>query len=390
MEIVHYLEPLKKKWIACPGISTEASLGGQTIFFDGESAWFENNEFDVAIIGIPEVRNSTRSLIPEVPAYVRSWLYGMRRVSSGLRIADLGDIKGNGLKDRYYALSEVINYLFLKNVPVLLIGGSQDLTLPASRFLDKQEEDGNIVIVDAFLDVDPHGLDFSSSAYIHKLTEETGNKIGDLSVLGTQLYYCSKEQEDFMDKFHFQVVRLKDLRAERIDYFEVFIRNASLLSFDFGALRGQPSLPCGGKMPNGFSEAEACRIFWYAGASDVLKVAGLFDISLDKEDKMSQVTAAQMVWHFLEGCGAKEGDYPLKPIEEYELKAVYLEEYDETLKFYHNPANDRWWINVPDKKGGKIVPCHADDYKLALNKELPQIWWRHFIRIAGNPEITKR
>jgi hypothetical protein len=389
VEIVHYLEPLKKKWVACPGISTEASLGGLTMFFDGASAWFDNNEFDVGIIGIPEVRNSTRPLLPEVPALVRNWLYGMRRVSSGLRIADLGDIKGNGLKDRYYALSEVISYLHRKGVTVFLIGGSQDLTLPASRFLNQQNEEGNIVIVDAFLDVDPKCLDFSSSAFIHKLTEETGNKIGDLSVLGTQLYYCSKEQEDFMDKFHFPIVRLRDLRAERIDYFEVFIRNASLLSFDFGALKGQPSLPSRAKMPNGFSEEEACRMLWYAGASDMLKVVGLFDIAIDQAGEMSTVTAAQMIWHFLEGCGAREGDYPLKPIEEYELKAVYLEEYDETLKFYHNPVNNRWWITVPDTKGYKIVPCHADDYKSALNKELPQIWWRYFIRMAGNNEINK-
>lgn len=389
MEIYHYLEPLKKKWITYQGIPEESSLGGQTLFFDGFPKWFNDNEFDVAIIGAPEVRNSTRAIHPDVPDHVRSWLYGMRRVSSNLRIADLGNVKGNGLKDRYYALSEVTKYLYSKGISVFVIGGSQDLTLPLSSFLNQKKEGGNIVIVDAFLDVDTECVDFSSSAYINKLNEEAGNKINELSVLGMQFYYCSTEQEKYMEEFYFPVIRLKDLRDDNIEYFEVFVRDASLLSFDFGSLRGQASLPRGAKMPNGFSEAEACRMFWYAGASDVLKITGLFDIGFD-ENGTSKQTAAQMIWHYLEGCGAKEEDYPLRSIEAYELKVVYLEEYDETLKFYHNPGNKRWWINVPDKRGNRIVPCHANDYKTALKKDLPNIWWRHFIKKTGKHEITKQ
>ncbi|MGQ1891749.1 arginase family protein [Thermophagus sp. OGC60D27] len=384
MEIIHYLEPLKSNWICYPGIAKEETLGHQMVFFDGQDAWFDNNEFDIAIIGVPEVRNSTRHLSGDVSKLVKQWLYGMRKVSSDLRIADLGSVKGNGLQDRYFALTEVIKFLNQKGVSVLIIGGSQDLTLPASQFLKNKEEGGNIVIVDSVLDVDPNELDFSSTAYIHKLIEELNNKINDLSVLGIQIYYCSGKQEEYLVNRCFPVVRLKELRGEKIERFEVFLRDATMLSFDFGALKGQASLPHGMKMPNGFTEAEGCRIFWYAGASDNLKVTGLFDIGCEEDDQSSIPAAAQMLWHYLEGSGVREGDYPLRSVDEYELKAVFVEPFEETLKFYHNPKNDRWWILVPSFPENKIVACHADDYQQALKNELPEIWWRYFSRTTGS------
>lgn len=384
MNISHFLEPSEQKWMNYPGIPLDEALGKQILYFDGSEKWFEDNTIDIALVGVPEVRNSIHELNENAPIYVRQWLYGMRQVSTSLKIADLGNLRGNGLHDRYLALREVVNFLYARNVSVLIIGGSQDLTLPACDFMKNRNEEGNIVIVDPFLDVDPEGADFSSSAFIHKLIDDLQNKINELSVLGIQLYYCSKEQENYLANRFYPVLRLKDLRGEKIDRFEVFLRDASMLSVDLGVVRGQPALPLGVKMPNGFSEAEACRIFWYAGASDNLKVTGLFNVCAGEERKCSAVVAAQMLWHYLEGAGLREGDYPLKSIEDYELKVVFVEKFDETVKFYHNPQNGRWWIQVPSRKHNKIVACHIEDYQQALNNELPDIWWRYFIRTTGN------
>jgi hypothetical protein len=143
-------------------------------------------------------------------------------------------------------------------------------------------------------------------------------------------------------------------------------------------------------MPNGFSNEEACRIFWYAGASDLIMLAALFNVQPFEQNENSVPLAAQMLWHFLEGQSTRCGDYPVRSVEGYELKIVYLQQYEENLKFYHNSENDRWWITVTDNSGEKIVPCHRDDYDLALRKEIPDVWWHHFFKTKANKELTKR
>ena len=391
MELIHYLQPPKKNWITCPGISTDQSLGTAVEFNDGTEEWWRRAKMDVAIVGVPEGRNSAFLNTHKGPALLRKWLYGMRNISADLRIADLGDILGNSLNDRYQALSEVVELLTKANVQVLLIGGSQELTLPASKFFRNHQRKYNIAVFDSFLDIDTTNQDFSASTFISYLLGESGGNLDEISVLGCQVYYCSTEQETFMRNHHFPVVRLRNLRGGKIERCEVFLRDADLMSFDMSAIQGQPGYSETMLMPNGFSHEEACRIFWYAGASDNLKVAGLFNLS-ESEDTLATQSplAAQMFWHFLEGHGARWRDFPYRSIEDYELKVVYLEEFDEHLSFYFNSENNRWWIKVPHPDGEKIVACHPEDYEMALEKDLPEVWWRYFLKTNGNSELNKR
>ncbi|PWE00254.1 arginase family protein [Marinilabilia rubra] len=393
MELFHYLQPPKKNWIAYPGIPNQQSLGGEVDFFDGTEGWFQRAKIDVAILGVPEGRNSDFKDSENVPSEVRRWLYGMRNVSSDVRIADLGDVLGNTLNDRYQALGDVVSALVRENIQVLLIGGSQDLSLPASRFVSNYPGKYNIAVFDTFLDVDVLSQDFSASSFIPKLVEDLGESLEEISFLGNQLYYCSKEQEEYLRNHYFPVYRLRQLRGEKIDQCEVVLRDSTVMSFDMTSVKGEPGPVEGMLMPNGFSHEEACRIFWYAGASDNLKLAALFNLtSLARGDGNSHSgpLGAQMLWHFLEGYGARWRDFPFRPLEDYELKVVYFEEFDENLSFYYNSENERWWIKVPDSSCEKIVACHSDDYRLALEKELPEVWWRYFLKTNESVDLNKR
>lgn len=393
MKLFHYLQPPKQNWIAFPGISKEDSLGGAVDFYDGTEGWFRQAKIDTAILGVPEGRNSHFKSSENGPSELRKWLYGMRNTSSNVRIADLGDVLGNSLNDRYQALCEVVNALVNAGVQVLLIGGSQDLTLPASKFLQNYPDKYNIAVFDTFLDIDVIDRDFSASSFIPGIVGELGESLEEISVLGSQVYYCSTEQEAFMRKHHFPVIRLRQLRGQNIDQSEVALRDASVMSFDFTSVQGQPGFMEGVLMPNGFTPEEACRIFWYAGASDNLKVAALFNFGVDSDEKVksgSGPLVAQMFWHFLEGQGARWRDFPLRAIDDYELKVVYLDEYDEHLNFFFNSENKRWWIKVPHPSGEKIVACHPDDYKMALEKELPEVWWRFFLKTKESIDLNKR
>ncbi len=382
MEVNHYLEPLSPDWISYPGISDGETLGENIIWFDGSAEWLSKEKFDVAIVGIPEIRNCQRLVSGQAPEEIRRWLYGMRNVASQEIVADLGNIRGNSLNDRYLATSEVVEFLENRGVMVLVLGGSQDLTIPVCGFIEKTKRNLSLAVVDAFIDYDPSDEDFSESGFLNKLIADIGpERIEDINLLGTQTYFCSERQEQFLSENHFRFFRLKELRDEKIGDVEILLRQMEVLSFDFSAIKGQPVLPEKHQMPNGFSEQEACRILWYAGASDVLKVAGIFNFPESKRGESSQGPfAAQLCWHFLEGRGTRCDDYPLRPIEDYELKVVYIEEYDETLKFFYNPDNGRWWVLVPARQSGRVIPCGKEDYQMAMNQELPAVWWHYFIK----------
>ncbi|RCW37498.1 arginase family protein [Marinilabilia salmonicolor] len=382
MEISNYIEPVKLNRVSYQGIADEETLGNDILFFDGTAQWFLDKKFDLAILGVPETRNCQRAVSSEAPGIIRRWLYGMRKISSGDVIADLGNVKGNSLKDRYIALREVAEYLEQQNVVVLVLGGSQDLTVPLCGVFPKTARKFSLTVVDSFIDLVPADDDYSEETFLNKLIADYGpENIEDLSLLGCQNYYCSSRQEQVFSDHYFRLARLKELRDENIETVEVFLRQSDVLSFDFSAIRGMPVLPGGNKMPNGFSELDACRILWYAGASDVLKITGLFNLPAgNSEGEEYGPLGAQMCWHFLEGRGARCGDYPLRSFQDYELKAVYLEEFDASLKFYHNPANGRWWLMIPYGDNERLIPCSGKDYKDAVAKELPALWWHFFMK----------
>jgi hypothetical protein len=113
-------------------------------------------------------------------------------------------------------------------------------------------------------------------------------------------------------------------------------------------------------------------------------VIGLFNLPVGSDHPHSVSVGALMIWHALEGTATRCGDYPYRSLEEYEYKAVFLDDYDENIRFYHNPENDRWWLKVPWYEGTRVVSCHASVYEEALRKEIPEIWWMYYLKTKDN------
>ncbi|MGM0377979.1 MAG: arginase family protein, partial [Bacteroidota bacterium] len=234
MELHYYLEPTRKHWHKRAGFSESEALGAMVNFFDGKEDWFGNHEFEIAIIGVPEARGSVDHTFANAPDEIRYWLYGLRQITGRQQIADLGNVRGETLNDRYQALQDVVEYLDADGVFVIVLGGSQDLTVPLSRVRESRPEIFDIALADALLDVDPDEQDFSADAFIHKLGEKQNGKLDKVTVMGAQYYYLSPRQEDYMARHHFPVFRLKDIRSDQIGRTEPVLRDASLFSFDFG------------------------------------------------------------------------------------------------------------------------------------------------------------
>lgn len=382
MDIVHYLEPYKPIRTTIPGISHEESLAERVSFFGGGEDWFRNANFQIVIIGVPESRNGADNRgCDAAPNQIRRWLYAHRGDNLEVTIGDAGNVLGKSINDRYHALSDVITYFRNLKSVVVVLGGSQDLSMPIFKALKGISDNVNLVAADAMLDVDVANEDFSSRSWLSHLVADYATSLSNLSVIGIQNYIVSGSQEGFVTNRFFEILRLGQIRGNDIDKTEVPLRDAHFFSFDFRVIKEQPQIMDEVLSPHGLEPHEACRICRYAGMGEQINVFGLFDVPGSKSElKNNDLLAAQLVWHFIEGLAGRFGDYPNRSIDAYKYYVVPFEGEDPGLEFFHNQENGRWWMRVPADNGSVVMACSRDDYRKALKKEYPDRWWRSFMR----------
>jgi formiminoglutamase len=382
LDIVHYLEPYKGNKMTIPGITLEESLGSTVSYFKGDSDWLRNFACNVVVIGVPESRNGAGNRqSADAPDILRKWLYSFRSLGSDIRIGDAGNVLGSGLNDRYQALREVVAFFLNHKSTIVILGGTQDITLPAFQALAGSMSGINLAVGDAMLDVDVNSDDFSSRSWLSHLIGTKNPLLNDVTVFGQQSYLVSEGQEQFMRSRFYDIVRLGDIRGDDLERTEVIMRDAHMVSLDFRMISGQPQFDENVMSPHGLENQEACRICRYAGISDKVKVFGLFEVAVsDNQTGENTLLAAQMIWHFLEGVAGRYLDYPVRELNSYKQYIIPADGVDEGLKFYRNPVNDRWWMEVPSRDEATVMACSRDDYRKALRKELPEKWWRFFLK----------
>ncbi len=393
MEIVHYFEKYNNSPGKYQNILSDDFLGASVSFFNGKEDWFRNFNYDVVIIGVPESRNGVDNIdCLSAPDKIRSWLYSLRSFGSTLKIADLGNIRGSNLNDRYQALREVTNYICNQNTVIIILGGSQDLTFPIYQGMinEKQAEQApNIAIADAMADIDIYSEDFSSRSWLSYLINSGGPIPEELVLFGVQKYLMTHAQEKFLKDKFYDIVRLGDIRGFGIEQTEVILRDSNLFSMDYRVLKDQPQFDQNVKSPHGIEPHEACRIWRYAGYSDQMKVAALFEVPEDeKGNNNNYLLGGEMIWHFLDGMCGREQDYPYRSSDEYKMQIVAFEGMEEGLKFFKNINNNRWWMEVPSAQGNVLMACRQEDYKKALKNEFPDKWWRFYLKYRSKDEIT--
>ena len=133
--------------------------------------------------------------------------------------------------------------------------------------------------------------------------------------------------------------------------------------------------------PNGLFGEEVCQLARFAGFSDRISAFGLFDVNphFDNNDQTSALSA-QVVWHFVEALNNRYSDYPKREIETYQKLIVADITSNEEMVFYHNNVNNRWWIEIPTSKGREIFSCLFEDYQLASNSQVPEVWMIYYLR----------
>jgi len=332
----------------------------------------------VVLIGIPDSRNSVHKGCDKAPDYTRQFLYGLRTISNDLQIVDMGNIRGKTIDDRYHALEEITGILISKKIIPIIIGGSQDYTVPIAAAVKKAIGHYRMAMIDSKIDWLAPDKDYSSASFLGYLCNDEEKAPYDLSLVGVQKYLFSASQEEKIINASYEFFRMGQLRQFGHKAAEPYILDADILSADMTTVRqcDQPARHF--PMPNGLTGEEFCQLMWYAGLSDNMKAIGLFELDTNLDiSHQGTVLKAQAIWHILEAITLRYNDYPAKELNSYRQFIVHLEDYEIDIKFYNNPDNDRWWVEIPTEKNQpEIVACGRSDFETASNRDIPERWFR--------------
>lgn len=353
----------------------------------------ELDEVQLAIFGVCDDRNGHQLGSAAMPDKVRPDLYRLaNQWGDDLRVADLGNIlPGETPEDTCHAVRDCVEELRKRKIIPVIIGGSQDLTLPVYQGYANLERSVNLVSVDPALDIQgvtEENVPLNASSFLGKVILHQPALLFNLSVMGIQGYYFRQSHQDIMNKLFFDYHRLGDVQSDMAGA-EPILRNADIVSFDMSSVRASDAPGTDFSNPNGFTGQEACRIMRYAAISDKVSSIGLFNgnPTYDDNNRTSRLMG-QMVWFVIDGFMARKGDDPITRKDEYTRYTVTLNEGEHEIVFYKSPFSDRWWMEVPYPPDKRIrftrhlmVPCNYRDYEHALEDEMPDLWWKTYQKL---------
>jgi len=336
----------------------------------------------LAIIGVPEERGAMENEgCASSPTEIRKSLYHLQN-HFNLRMADLGDlIPGHTIQDTYSALSNVVFELLANQIVPIIIGGSNDLAYANFLAYEKLEIVVNMVSVDSEFNIGQGEESINSKNYLSKILLKQPNYLFNFSNLGYQSYLVGTDEIELIEKLNYDSVRLGKARSD-LTHTEPILRNADMVAFDMSAVR-RPDAP-GNKYasPNGFYGEEMCQLSRYAGMSDKVSSVGFYECNttIDGSGQSADLTA-QMIWYFIDGFYNRKGDFPKCNKDEYFKYSINIGHPQQNMVFYKSPKSGRWWMEIPYPSDERLkydrhllAPCTYDDYKLAMQNELPNRW----------------
>lgn len=384
MDISLFFQPIRHQYDQFkPG-----QIGAGLNVFHAEGDFPEYHTSKVAILGVLEDRGSVENEGCGIGAdRIREYLYQLYEHEITDEWVDLGNVRrGETKEDTYFAVQSIVEELIRKNVIPIIIGGGQDLTFAQYRGYENLEQLVNVVSVDRKFDMGDQDLNGVDSAnYTTKMLLHQPNFLFNFTHLAHQSYFVGQSEIDLLDTLHFDSLRLGHIRSN-IQRVEPFVRNADMVSFDVSAIKAADAPGSAHATPNGLLSDECCAITRYAGLSDKLSSIGFYEYN-PLYDNYGQTAhlIAQMIWYFLEGVANRRNDIPSDGEQNYLRYRVSVNDVEEGIVFYKSLKTDRWWMNVPfpTKRGNRykrhqLVPCDYDDYQIACNDEMPELWIRTY------------
>ncbi len=353
------------------------------------SGFPEIDKAGIAIIHVPEYRNSEMQISDKAKDSFRKQLYRLHRGDAwDFKIYDLGTIQaGEKIEDTYFALSQSISELIKKDVIPVIIGGSQDITMACYSSFENLERTINICAIDHALNVGDPDSPVKANAYVSHLLMQRPCYLFNYANVGMQRPLVAKKEIDLFEKLYFDICRLGEFNQD-FKRAEPHLRNADLLTVDFDSIKSTETDNNVYHQPNGFKSDQICQVAKYAGISDKMSCMGIFNVN-PSHNSHSASLLAQIIWYFIDGVAQRVGDFPIGSKMNYKKFHVHLDEFEDDLVFYKSEKSGRWWLEVSYKSGEQekyerhhMVPCDYDDYQRAIENNIPDLWWKTLQKLS--------
>lgn len=337
------------------------------------------SKYKIALLGVPDGRNSQNSGSMMGPDIIRGELYRLARIPGKPKIIDLGNMKqGVTFNDTIAGLTDVLSSLFDENIFPVIIGGSSALVPAIDKALTRNKTKYTLTAIDPRIDYSSEKKEPDSFNYLNAILNNHKSTFYHYINIGYQTYLNDQQVINRFLKRRSELVRIGDVR-QAIYLTEPLLRDSDAAIIDISAVRQSDAPGTLTPSSNGFYGEEICLLSRYAGISDKLKVFGLFDVN-PEFDNRSQTSglAAQILWFFLEGFSQKQYETPVLSIKnsgrfiKYHVRVTDLED---DLIFVKSNLTDRWWIELqPDKDENIYIACSHEDYLKANRNEVPDRW----------------
>jgi len=343
-------------------------------------------KYKIAILGVPEGRNSPNSGSLKGPDAVRGELYRLAKIPGKSKIIDLGNMKqGVTFNDTIAGLTDILTWLTDQGIFPVIIGGSSALVPAIDRTLSLTKTKYILTAVDPRIDFHNDRKEADSFTWLNTILNNHKSTFSHYINIGYQTYLNDQQVINRFLKRRSELIRIGDVR-QAIYLTEPLFRDSDVAVFDISAVRQSDAPGTLTPSPNGFYGEEICLLSRYAGISDNLKVFGLFDVN-PEFDIRSQTAAlgAQILWFFLEGFSQKQYETPVLSSSNsgrfirYHVRVTDLED---DLIFVKSSLTDRWWMELPaGKDQNRYVACSHEDYIKANRNEVPDRWVKAMERI---------
>jgi formiminoglutamase len=336
-------------------------------------------KYRIALIGVPEGRNSPGSGTVKGPDAVRGELYRLSRIPGKVKIIDLGNMKrGITFNDTIAGLSDVLSFLISEKIFPVIVGGSSALVVSIDRALSGLKMKYTLTCVDPRIDYINEKKEAGSYNYLNAIVHNHKSTFDHYINIGYQTYLNDQQVLNRFMKRKSELVRIGDVR-KAVYLTEPLFRDSDVTVFDISAVRQSDAPGTISPSPNGFYGEEICLLARYAGISDNLKVFGLFDVNPDLDIRQQTAgLAAQVLWFFLEGFSQKQYESPVLSNSDsgrFIRYHVRVSDLEDDLIFIKSNLTDRWWLELPSQDDlNHYIACSHEDYLKANRNEVPERW----------------
>jgi formiminoglutamase len=381
MNLNNYFNPVELDKPENTEILSDSILGKNIRVNTQSSPIDEISNYNIAILGIPEDRNSSNKGASLAPDSIRAKLYQLYKINDKLKIIDLGNLKeGNTYNDTYYGLRDILIELLNNQVISVIMGGTQDLTYAAYLAFEHYKSNVNLITVDSVIDLEENRFDAKS--FLSKIILNN-EKVFKYVNLAHQQYLNDQRILKKLDSLFFDSVRLGLIRSD-ISMVEPILRDADILSFDISAIKQSDAPANSYASPNGLYAEEACQIAKYSGLSDSIYSFGIYELNpVYENNNQTAHLAAQIIWYFIDGYSVRKIEDPLSDNKNIKVFIVSHKDMEYEITFYKSLITNRWWMAVPkaDSSNPLIIACSHEDYQQACKHEIPDLWWKSYQRI---------